>query len=126
MGMFSEGVEVACDLAGQPLTLNWAGRPYIVCEEPIRWFERRQWWAEERRAPLGSGPGLVDHEIWRVQVTPAGQREALPLPDTDTETEQDVANDPSQHFLTLDLVRNVGGGGWRLLRIHDALQPRTA
>lgn len=121
MGIFSEGVEVVCDPSGQPLTLNWGGRPYIVCAEPIRWFERRQWWAEERRAPLGSGAGLVDHEIWRVQVLPADQR-ANPVQDPLLDSEQD----PVQQFLTLDLVRNIGSGGWRLLRIHDALQPKTA
>ncbi|MEC5192142.1 MULTISPECIES: DUF6504 family protein [unclassified Arthrobacter] len=101
MGMFSESVDVACTPAGQPLRLAWNGRDYTVCAEPVRWYERRQWWAEEQRAPLGSGPGLVDHEIWRVQVRPAASR--------DTES------------LTLDLSRHVGSGRWRLVRIHDAL-----
>ena len=104
MGMFSESVDVACSAAGQPVALQWAGRHYTVCAEPVRWFERRQWWAEESRAPLGSGPGLVDHEIWRVQ----------------------VQADPQEEPLTLDLSRHLGSGRWRLLRIHDALQPRTA
>ena len=103
MGMFSESVDVACTPAGQPLRLDWAGRRYTVCAEPVRWYVRRQWWAEERRAPLGSGPGLVDHEIWRVQVRPSDSA------DTDS--------------LTLDLTRHVGSGRWRLLRIHDALLP---
>ena len=120
MGMFSESVDVACSAAGQPVALQWAGRQYTVCAEPVRWFERRQWWAEESRAPLGSGPGLVDHEIWRVQVQAdpprlgsggPGSPEAGTLPD-----------EP----LTLDLSRHLGSGRWRLLRIHDALQPRTA
>ena len=104
MGMFSESVDVACSAAGQPVALQWAGRHYTVCAEPVRWFERRQWWAEESRAPLGSGPGLVDHEIWRVQ----------------------VVAEPQEEPLTLDLSRHLGSGRWRLLRIHDALQPRTA
>ena len=120
MGMFSESVDVTCSAAGQPVALQWAGRQYTVCAEPVRWFERRQWWAEESRAPLGSGPGLVDHEIWRVQVQAGpprlgsgrpGSPEAGTLPD-----------EP----LTLDLSRHLGSGRWRLLRIHDALQPRTA
>lgn len=105
MGMFSESVDVVCNAAGQPVTLQWAGRHYTVCAEPIRWFERRQWWAEESRAPLGSGPGLVDHEIWRVQVR---------------------ADPPCAESPTLDLSRHLGSGRWRLVRIHDALQPRTA
>ncbi len=103
MGMFSESVEVACTPAGMPLKLDWAGRHFTVCAEPVRWYERRQWWVEEPRAPLGSGPGLVDHEIWRVQVRPADS--------TDAES------------LTLDLTRHVRSGRWRLLRIHDALLP---
>jgi len=100
MGMFSESVDVACTPQGQPQSLVWAGQHYEVCAEPVRWFERRQWWAEEQRAPLGGGPGLVDHEIWRVQVRDAGN--------------------PAR-TLTLDLSRHVGSGRWRLLRIHDAL-----
>lgn len=106
MGMFSESVDVVCTVTGQPLKLQWAGRHYTVCAEPVRWYERRQWWAEERRAPLGAGPGLVDHEIWRIQVR-ADQRDA---------------GEP----LTLDLARHLGSGRWRLLRIHDALRPQTA
>ena len=113
MGMFSEPVDVVCTPAGTPLRLDWAGRRYTVCADPVRWYERRQWWAEEPRAPLGSGPGLVDHEIWRVQVRPAGPPKGGP-PRT---------GPPAEDFLTLDLTRHVGSGRWRLLRIHDALRP---
>jgi hypothetical protein len=112
MGMFSESVDVVCNAAGQPVTIRWAGQHYTVCAEPVRWFERRQWWAEESRAPLGSGPGLVDHEVWRVQVCadpPRPENTLLPA-------------EP----LTLDLSRHLGSGRWRLVRIHDALRPRTA
>lgn len=110
MGIFSEGVEVKCAPGGQPLNLLWAGRRYTVCAEPVRWFERRQWWAEEKRAPLGAGKGLVDHEIWRIQVKAEDRR----------------APGVSQEPLTLDLSRDIGSGRWRLLRIHDALQTKTA
>ncbi|MBD1536921.1 DUF6504 family protein [Pseudarthrobacter sp. NKDBFgelt] len=111
MGMFSESVEVDCTADGEPSGLLWAGRSYAVCAEPVRWYERRQWWAEETRAPLGSGPGVVDHEIWRVQVLPS-------TPARGTE----AAEEP----LTLDLTRHIRSGRWRLLRIHDALRPWTA
>ncbi|MEO5778669.1 MULTISPECIES: DUF6504 family protein [Arthrobacter] len=104
MGVFSESVSVVCSPAGQPETLEWSGRCYTVCVEPVRWFERRKWWAEESRAPLGSGPGLVDHEIWRVQVR--------------------ASEDAGEGLLTLDLSRHVGSGRWRLLRVHDAVQTR--
>lgn len=114
VGVFSESVEVTCSPAGQPMRLRWKGRDYEVGGEPLRWYERRQWWVEEQRAPLGSGAGLVDHEIWRVQVMPVDSSPA-----------------PPQGTFTLDLVRHAGSGRWRLLRIHDAAsaqtsEPRTA
>ena len=116
MGMFSESVDVVCNKAGQPESLTWAGASYTVCAEPLRWYERRQWWAEDSRAPLGSGPGVVDHEIWRVQVLPArvASRPAAP--------EDAAGAEP----LTLDLTRHIRSNRWRLLRIHDALRHRTA
>jgi hypothetical protein len=110
MGLFSEGVEVACTPAGQPTALTWAGRHYSVCATPVHWFERRQWWVEETRAPLGTGPGLVDHEIWRVQVRLTSAKKTPQQDET----------------LTLDLTRNIGSGRWRLLKIHDALRPQSA
>lgn len=115
MGMFSESVDVACTPDGLPQSLVWAGCSYDICAEPLRWYERRQWWAEESRVPLGSGPGMVDHEIWRIQVVPQvspGRRPGTEI----------------QHMepLTLDLTRHIRSGRWRLLRIHDALRPRTA
>ena len=103
MGMFSESVDVVCTPSGSPVKLDWAGRHYTVCAEPVRWYERRQWWAEEQRAPLGSGPGLVDPRS-------GGSRCAWLIP-------------RMPETLTLDLTRHVGSGRWRLLRIHDALRP---
>ncbi|MDQ0768958.1 hypothetical protein QF031_001707 [Pseudarthrobacter defluvii] len=116
MGMFSESVDVVCSAAGQPESLVWAGRSYTVCAEPVRWYERRQWWAEDSRAPLGSGPGVVDHEIWRIQVLP------VPLAPRPGPAGEPAGAEP----LTLDLSRHIRSGRWRLLRIHDALRPRTA
>lgn len=116
MGMFSESVDVACAATGEPESLVWAGVSYTVCAEPVRWYERRQWWAEDSRAPLGSGPGVVDHEIWRVQVLPArgASRSAA------------AQDQPGEEALTLDLSRHLRSNRWRLVRIHDALHPRTA
>ncbi|MDR6987118.1 hypothetical protein J2Y66_001600 [Paenarthrobacter nitroguajacolicus] len=102
MGLFSESVEVICTETGQPCAVQWKGTLYNVTNEPVRWYERRQWWLEESRAPIGTGAGLVDHEIWRLQLQPS--QEGPP------------ATDP----ITLDVVRHVNSGRWRLLRIHDA------
>ena len=108
MGLFSESVDVICTDTGQPQEIQWKGTHYLVTNEPLRWYERRQWWVEESRAPLGSGAGLVDHEIWRVQ---------LQCPQDEGQTGKTI---------TLDLVRHLASGRWRLLRIHDALNPRDA
>jgi hypothetical protein len=99
VGLFTQSVEVDCTPAGQPLRLRWQGREYTLAAEPVRWYERRRWWAEEPRAPRGYGPGLVDHEIWRVQVRLAGKG----------------------LLRTFDLSRHAGSGRWRVIRLHDAL-----
>lgn len=104
MGVFSESVEVVCTASGQPMRLRWQGRSYRIAAEPVRWYERRAWWAEERRARRGHGAGLVDHEIWRVQVR---------------------VNDRSE-IRTLDLAHQLDSGRWRLLRVHDAVRDLSA
>lgn len=101
MGIFTRSVTVGCTAAGVPLRLEWDGRSYVLAAEPVRWYERRRWWAEERRAERGRGAGLVDHEVWRVQVRPELARGA-PL-------------------LTLDLSHHPGSGRWRLVRVHDVV-----
>jgi len=126
--MFSESVDVVCGPDGLPAELHWGGRNYSVCAEPVHWFERRQWWAEEQRAPLGGGQGLVDHEIWRVQVVPAESGPDRKAPDRKAPdaSAPDGKTPAASDHLTLDLVRHTGSGRWRLLRIHDALRPKTA
>ena len=126
--MFSESVDVVCGPDGLPAELHWGGRNYSVCAEPVHWFERRQWWAEEQRAPLGGGQGLVDHEIWRVQVVPAksGPDRKAPDPGAPDASAPDGKTPAASDHLTLDLVRHTGSGRWRLLRIHDALRSKTA
>ncbi|MBW4094440.1 MAG: hypothetical protein HIU81_03065 [Acidobacteria bacterium] len=99
MGVFSEGVEVHCSLGGEPLNLRWSGRDYVLAAESVRWFERRDWWAQENRAEVGRGAGLVDSEIWRVQAQADG---VGPL-------------------LTFELSKHCGSGRWRILRLYDAL-----
>ncbi|MEE1621090.1 DUF6504 family protein [Zafaria sp. Z1313] len=100
MGLFTRSIDVDCTTSGLPLRLRWEGREYLVAAEPLRWFERRKWWAEELRAERGRGPGLVDHEMWRIQARLAGRG---PL-------------------RTFDLSRHAETGRWRLVMIHDALK----
>ncbi|REE02978.1 DUF6504 family protein [Citricoccus nitrophenolicus] len=104
MGIFTQSVAVGCTTAGAPERLEWNGRIYVLAAEPVRWYERRKWWTEERRAERGRGAGLVDHEVWRVQVRLEKARNA-PL-------------------LTLDLSHHVDSGRWRLVRVHDGAAVR--
>lgn len=104
LGVFTEPVEVACSPAGEPVRLVWGNRTWRIVAEPVRWYQRRSWWAEEQRAEPGRGAGLVDHEIWRVQVRLEGHRQ----------------------IRTLDLSRQGNPGRWRLIKIHDAVRSMSA
>jgi hypothetical protein len=99
MGIFTQSVGVQCTTSGMPLRLDWDGRTYVVAAEPVRWYERRRWWAEEHRAERGRGPGLVDPEVWRGQVRLERARNAPPV--------------------TLDIAHHLDSGRWRLVRVHD-------
>ncbi|MDZ5078453.1 DUF6504 family protein [Nesterenkonia sp. HG001] len=91
---------VECDETGIPHRLCWRDRWHAVVEEPVRWFERRRWWLEDARVERGRGAGVVDHEIWRLQIRLEAASRAVPR--------------------TVDLSRHAGSGRWRLLRVHDA------
>lgn len=104
MGVFSESIEVVCSPAGQPIRLVWQHRTWHVAADPVRWYERRNWWAEELRAERGRGAGLVDYEIWRVQAR-LNSRSAL---------------------RTFDLSHHADSARWRMIRVHDAAQRLSA
>jgi len=98
MGLFTQSVEVTLSAAGLPLRVAWGGRSWRVCAEPVRWYERRPWWLESSRAERGHGPGLVDHEIWRLQVR-LGARDAP---------------------RTLHVSHQIETGRWRLINVPEA------
>lgn len=75
MGLFTQSVQVVLSAAELPLRLGWQGKEWRVCAQPVRWYERRAWWADSARAEKGHGPGLVDHEIWQLQIR-LGERDA--------------------------------------------------
>ena len=91
-------------LAVGPLRLTWQDRTWHIAADPLRWYERRRWWAEELRAQPGRGPGLVDHEIWRIQAR---------------------LSERSQ-IRTLDVSHQVDTGRWRVIRVHEALHELSA
>lgn len=87
-----ESVEVQFTTAGQPLRVRRQGREWRVVAEPIRWFERFNWWESELRAPKGS-PFRIDALVWQVQVS-LGARTSEPV--------------------TWELVHHAPTGGWRV------------
>ena len=50
---------------GRPRAVLRGGREWLVGAEPVRWFERVNWWEAERRMPKGRS--RVDVEVWQVQ-----------------------------------------------------------
>lgn len=100
MGMFAEAIEVACTPAGVPLRVRWKGHEYRLVAEPHRWFERRKWWDEGMRVPRGTGAGVVDYEIWRLQIALGSSR---------------------SQGRTIDVSFDPQSARWRLIRVHQEL-----
>ncbi|WP_371131061.1 hypothetical protein [Arthrobacter sp. SDTb3-6] len=87
-----EHVLVRTAPSGEPLVVERGGHQWLVAEEPLRWFERTNWWERERRMPRGQG--RIDVEVWRVQAR--------------------LGRNPRSDLATMELERDLAGGGWRL------------
>jgi hypothetical protein len=85
---------------GAPIRFEWRGVFYGVTSAPERWFARRPWWQLNSRAPRGTGEGLIDREMWRVDAVPL----TMGAPRRDG---------------TFDLGRQSTTGSWRLSRASD-------
>ena len=103
MGTTTRSIAVQLATNGTPLCVEVDGRTFSVAAQPVRWFERRKWWTEEHRIERGRGAGVVDHEVWRLQVQLA----------------------PRAPLHTIDVRRHENSGRWELLRIHDRGQCRA-
>jgi hypothetical protein len=94
-----EHVIVRTGRDGMPLAVLSRGREWQVGAEPVRWFERINWWESRRRMPRGSS--RVDVEVLQVQVRLGSNR-----------------NSP---LTTMVLERDGLGGGWKLReQLHAA------
>ena len=87
-----EHVMVRTGFDGKPTVVISRGREWAVGAEPVRWFERLNWWEINRRMPKGLG--RVDVEILQVQVR--------------------LGSNSSSALTTMLLERDGLGGGWRL------------
>ena len=52
--------------SGLPVSFEHNGRTSRVAVEPVRWFERIDWWKVFKHYPRESPP-RIDLEVWRVQ-----------------------------------------------------------
>jgi len=77
---------------GMPTSVVSKGREWAVGAEPVRWYERVNWWEGSRRMPRGLS--RVDVEVLQVQVRLGGNC--------------------SSALTTMTLERDGLGGGWRL------------
>lgn len=98
MGTFTQSVQVELDATGTPRRLAWRGHMWNVCAEPLRWYEHRAWWEDAPRAQRGHGPGLVDHVIWRLQVTLGSPKHA-------------------EDLLTVHISHEPDTGRWRIINL---------
>ncbi len=87
-----EHVIVRTDSNGMPTAVLSRGREWAVGAEPVRWFERINWWETSRRMPKGSGG--VDVEVLQLQVR--------------------LGNNSKSALATMYLQRDGAGSGWRL------------
>ncbi|AXR75003.1 hypothetical protein DYI20_06735 [Auritidibacter ignavus] len=103
MGLLTQSVRVVCTTAGMPLHLHLKGRNYTVVAEPQRWFQRCRWWSQQSRFVAGRGQGMIDHEVWRLQIRPA-------------------ISSSTQPVMTVDVSHHLDSGLWRLIKVHDGAQ----
>lgn len=62
-----ESVTVSVNWAGEPVKFVWSGATYAITAKPVRWYDRRQWWAEAGRVQRGIGAQVLEVEMWQVQ-----------------------------------------------------------
>lgn len=95
-----ERVSVETTDEGAPLRFTWRRVIYGVVSAPEVWITRQAWWRSATRAPRGSGPGLLEMPVWRV--------DALPLTDGASRVDG-----------TFDLARDPVSREWLLLGVFD-------
>lgn len=91
VGMEAVAVRITTD--GIPLSFKTAGRTWHVAADPVRWYERINWWEGSPRMPRG-GDRRIDTEIWQLQAR-LGRNTRSPL-------------------VTFVLARNQETGEWTL------------
>jgi len=101
-----ETVRVFTDESGRPAGFTWRNQNFLVSEDPVRWFSRRNWWLDAKSAQRGSGAQLLEIEMWR-----------LVAQELTAETKNPAQNQPS--FELAHIQDQHDSGNWQLLRTID-------
>ncbi|CAB4625837.1 unannotated protein [freshwater metagenome] len=89
-----ENVKVLTNQAGEPIRFSWRNGNYKVTSRPERWYSRRPWWLEARRAQRGIGSGVLEVEMWRLSAVKG-------------------VSSPSE----FELLHSQADDGWQLVRV---------
>jgi hypothetical protein len=71
-----EAVRVFTDETGRPAGFTWRNQNYLVSEDPIRWFSRRNWWLDAKSVQRGVGANVLEIEMWRLVASALSQVES--------------------------------------------------
>ena len=92
MELLTEDIFVDTNPEGVPVSVQRNGRVWFVAPDPMRWYERTQWWKYARRMPKGQG--RVDVQVWRVQAR--------------------LGKNQRSELVTMDLELDPDAGRWRM------------
>lgn len=91
-----EQVAVAVNGTGEPIGFKWRNANFLVANKPMRWFARREWWAEAVRVQRGVGRDVIEVEMWRLMAS-------------------DLRSKTCRQY---ELLHAVGKDDWRLVLVY--------
>lgn len=94
-----EPVAVTLSPEGAPVAFTVAGDSWRVVEEPVRWYQRMNWWETMPRMPREYG--RIDVEVWQLQA----RREV---------STTKITSNGAQPLVTFVLVHDENTGEWSL------------
>ena len=91
-----EQVAVAVNGTGEPIGFKWRNANFLGANKPMRWFARREWWAEAVRVQRGVGRDVIEVEMWRLMAS-------------------DLRSKTCRQY---ELLHAVGKDDWRLVLVY--------
>ncbi|WP_227471713.1 hypothetical protein [Paenarthrobacter sp. YJN-5] len=82
-------VDVTVNPEGIPVSFELEGRTWVVGAEPVRWYERRNWWETDRRMGRPGEARSIDVQVWQLQAR--------------------LGRNPSSDLVTFEVIRDETG-----------------